>query len=77
MLPKLRLLHPPASLRVSSLRFWRRHTTEQIVNSLRAGSPYGELLVKVDGTVMGGNTRIFILMERGFDVESIARVPYP
>jgi hypothetical protein len=34
------------------------------------------LLVKANGTIMQGNTRIWILMQRGYDVDSLPRVPY-
>lgn len=36
----------------------------------------GVLLVKADGTVMDGNTRIAVSKGRGVDVDSLPLVPY-
>lgn len=73
---ELKLLHPLASMRKSSLSFWRTQTTNEIIASLQDGSEHGPLQVKPDGTVMQGNTRILILTERGVDVDSLPRLPY-
>ena len=34
-------------------------------------------MVKPDRTVMQGNTRTLILEERGVDIDSLPRTPYP
>jgi hypothetical protein len=49
--------------------------TDEIVASLRpdAAAP---LLVATDGTVMDGNTRIYILRDRGYDVDTLPRKLY-
>jgi RHS repeat-associated protein len=74
--PPLRMLHPESSLDEGSLDFWRRKSTAEIIDSLSPGSPEA-LRVKADGTIMNGNTRISILMERGVDVNRLPREPYP
>lgn len=73
-LPPLRRLHDsvyeqPGSAR-SSLEYHRQQTTEEIVESLRpgAGSP---LMVKADGTIMQGNTRVKVLEERGYPIDEL------
>ncbi len=73
-LPPLRLLHPTESLSQSSLKYWSGQSTDDIVASLSSrGDP---LLVKADGTVMNGNTRLTVLMGRGYDINSLPRAPY-
>ena len=57
----------------SSLEYWRRRTTEEIVKSLRPGKPES-LKVKPDGRIFNGNVRIKVLEERGFDVDALERV---
>jgi hypothetical protein len=32
--------------------------------------------VKPDGTILDGNTRIWVLRQRGYDVDSLPRVTY-
>jgi hypothetical protein len=59
----------------SSYNYWSSKSTQEIVDSLKAGQNE-PLIVKENGTVMQGNTRIFVLQERGFDVNSLPRVPY-
>jgi len=55
-----------------SLEYHRSRTTEQIVESLRrdADEP---LIVKPDGTIPQGNTRIKVLEERGYAVNDLPR----
>jgi len=73
--PPLKLLHPESSLSPSSLQHWRKQPTEKIVESLRPGTSES-LLVKPNGTVMNGNTRTHVPIERGVDVNSLPRDPY-
>jgi RHS repeat-associated protein len=70
--PPLKKLHKNSTLSKTSLDFWSKKSTQEIVDSLRPGSPEA-LRVKADGTIMNGNTRITILEERGFDVNSLPR----
>ncbi|MER7791550.1 RHS repeat-associated core domain-containing protein, partial [Streptomyces sp. NPDC097640] len=73
--PPLNPLHPGSSLDKSSLEFWRKQDTEDIVWSLRPGA-HEPLIVKPDGTVMNGNTRVSVLRSRGYDVDSLPRESY-
>jgi hypothetical protein len=56
----------------SSLDFHRRKSTEAIVESLRPGAVQ-PLIVKPDGTIIQGNTRIKVLEERGYPVNDLPR----
>lgn len=71
----LKKIHPITSLKPSSLNFWRKKSTQEIVDSLKLGRK-DALKVKPDGSVMDGNTRIQILEERGYDVNSLPREMY-
>nr|BAI63267.1 hypothetical protein [Streptomyces sp. SNA15896] len=73
--PPLQSLHPDSSLDKSSLDFWHKQDTEDIVFSLRPGA-HEPLIVKPDGTIMNGNTRIAVLRSRGYDVDSLPRESY-
>ena len=57
----------------------RRMSTADIVESLREGNRMGmdPLIVNEAGTIMQGNHRITVLIERGFDVNTLPRVPHP
>jgi hypothetical protein len=55
-----------------SLEFWRRQSTKDIVASLRPGADQ-PLSVKEDGTIVQGNTRIKVLIERGYNVNELPR----
>lgn len=81
-LPPLRRLHSDRTLesgaRRYNLAFWRKQSTAAIVESLkrRRDPEYQEhLKVKADGMVMQGNTRIKVLQERGYNVDSLPRWP--
>ncbi|SDI16824.1 RHS repeat-associated core domain-containing protein [Sinosporangium album] len=73
--PPLKQLHPDSSLNKSSLDYWSKQRTADIVDSLspRATEP---LTAKPDGTIMQGNTRVRILRDRGYDVDSLPRVTH-
>lgn len=73
---KLRRLHPDTSLTLSSLTYWRKRTTDEIIKSLTPGVP-AALKLKQDCTIMDGNTRIKVLEERGVDVNALPFEPYP
>jgi RHS repeat-associated protein len=71
----LKFLHDAGSLSRSSLDFWGRQSTDRIVNSLRPGLQEG-LRVKPDGLIMNGNTRIRVLLDRGFPINTLPREIY-
>jgi hypothetical protein len=73
-LPPLRPLHSLDNL--TNLDYWRSRSTDEIIDSLKPGSPEA-LRVKSDGTIMNGNTRVQALRERGYDVDSLPREAYP
>jgi hypothetical protein len=52
--------------------YWRGQSTRDIVNSLQPNAP-DPLTVRPDGTVLDGNTRLLILQQRGYDVNSLPR----
>jgi hypothetical protein len=78
--PPLRRIHSDHTLEAGSnratLEYWRKQLTADIVNSLRPGQPEA-LKVKSDGRIINGNTRIKVLEERGFDVNSLPREVLP
>jgi RHS repeat-associated protein len=76
--PPLRQLHSEDAMRgnLSGRNYWEKKSTEEIIESLRPGGR-DSLKVKADGTIMDGNTRVQILRERGVDVDSLPREPYP
>lgn len=71
--PPLRLLHELEDLVRARLDYWATRTTDTITASLRPEAAH-PLKVKDDGTVMDGNHRIYVLMERGYNVDSLPRV---
>ena len=74
--PPLKRIHPEQTIKSGSARFsydyWRKQSTEAIVESLKPGKP-NSLKVKPDGRIFEGNTRILVLEERGFDINSLLR----
>ena len=80
MNPSLRRIHSDHTLEVGAnrveLEYWRQQPTEDIVSSLQPGQPEA-LTVKFDGRIMNGNTRIKVLEERGFNVNSLPREVLP
>ncbi|MBV8653220.1 MAG: hypothetical protein JO255_17270 [Alphaproteobacteria bacterium] len=75
-LPPLRRIHEgvyEAGTAKSSLEYHRRLSTELIVASLAPEAPQ-PLIVKADGTIVQGNTRIKVLEERGFPVDESPRI---
>lgn len=75
--PKLRQIHPDSTYERGSAKYSlesiRRMSTDEIVNSLtpHAAEP---LTVKLDGRIFDGNTRIKVLQERGYDINTLPRV---
>jgi hypothetical protein len=74
--PPLQRIHSDAVYQAGSaklaLEYWRKQATDDIVRSLSPGGREA-LQVKADGRIMNGNTRIKVLEERGFDVNSLPR----
>jgi hypothetical protein len=56
--------------------FWSSKSNDEIIKSLSPGHSES-LKVKPDGRVMQGNTRITILMERGYPVDNLPRELLP
>ena len=57
-----------------SLEYFRTRPTQEIVESLRKIPGREEyLIVKPDGRVVQGNTRIKVLQERGYSVDDLPR----
>lgn len=67
---KLKLLHAEDVLIELKLEFFRKLTTEALVESLIPDTAHG-LKSKSDGTIMDGNHRVKVLLERGFDVDNL------
>jgi hypothetical protein len=78
--PPLRRIHSDQTLESGSSRFsleyWRKQPTDDIVKSLQPGNAEA-LKVKPDGRILNGNTRIKVLEERGFDIDSLPREVLP
>lgn len=74
--PPLRRIHDDATLERAphrySLAYWRSQPSEKIIESLAPGGAE-PLLVKPDGRVFNGNTRIKVLEERGVEVNNLPR----
>jgi hypothetical protein len=68
----LKSLHPASSLSQPKLATLSRLSIEELVRSLRPGEP-GALKVKSDGTIMDGHHRVYLLRERGVDVDGLPR----
>jgi hypothetical protein len=77
--PNLRIIHTEASFSPRSLAFWRLQAIDYIVDSLRnpAHPNYQALRVRADGMVRNGNTRLYVLLEKGFDIDTIPWNPDP
>jgi hypothetical protein len=75
--PELRLIHDEQSFSQTSLAYWRTKSGDYILASF--GSPanpdYSALQVKADGRVLNGNTRLFVLSQKGYDIETIPWTP--
>ena len=74
--PPLQRIHADATYQSGSaklaLEHWRKQSTADIVRTLAPGNREA-LRVKPDGRIMNGNTRIKVLEERGYDVNSLPR----
>lgn len=70
--PPLKSLHSEASLIELKLEYFRRISTESLIESLQPENE-SALKVKSDGTMMDGHHRIKILRERGIEVDKLPR----
>ena len=79
-MPPLRRIHDSAYEQDPnarrSLEYHRGRPTEEIVESLLPGKAES-LMVKPDGRIFQGNTRIEVLEERGYPVNELPRVSIP
>jgi RHS repeat-associated protein len=69
----LRLIHGPETISGAAMDSVRKMSTEDIIESLKNGDQPG--IIKPDGTVMNGNTRLSVLQERGVDINSLGLKP--
>lgn len=78
--PPLKRIHPDSTYNQGSAKYdlerVRRMDTNKIIESLAPGAKE-PLLVKPDGRVFDGNTRIKVLEERGYDVNRLPRTIVP
>ncbi len=72
MSAKLRFLHPPNSLNRVKLELFRQCPTSAIVDSLKPPAS-GCLKTRPDGTVLDGHHRLFVLSERGENIDELER----
>lgn len=70
--PRLRFLHPPDSLSDVKLAPLRRWSNEALTTSLQPGRP-DSLKTRRDGTVLDGHHRLFVLNERGVEIDALPR----
>ena len=70
--PPLKFLHAENVLIELKLEYFRRISTENLIESLKPEQK-GALKTKLDGTIMDGHHRIKILSERGIDVNNLPR----
>ncbi|MEU4213303.1 hypothetical protein AB0F13_25545 [Streptomyces sp. NPDC026206] len=71
----LNLIQNESSFSRSSLDYWGKKDTDEIVHSLRPGADE-PLRVHPNGDVANGNARLKVLQERGYDVHSLPRERY-
>jgi hypothetical protein len=70
-LPSLKSLHPDSSLKADKLAKIEKLSTKEICASLRAGEHC--LKTRTDGTILEGHHRVYILRQRGADVDKLPR----
>ena len=71
---QLRLIHSDETLENGiarfSIRFWRKKSTEEIIESLQIGH-LESLKIKSDGRILNGNVGCKVLLERGFNISQL------
>jgi len=71
----LTFLHSRETLQgLSTLDSIRKMSTEQIIESLKPGGSQ-PMVVRPDGLIMNGNSRLFVLQERGVDIQNL-NIPF-
>jgi hypothetical protein len=70
--PPLKFLHPEESLSRAKLTQLERLTTDYLMRTLVPGQK-GCLKSRMDGTVLDGHHRLYILRARGVDVNRLPR----
>lgn len=70
--PPLKFLHSEKDLIELKLEYFRRISTEDLIESLKPEKE-GALKTKPDGVMMDGHHRIKVLIERGVDVDKLPR----
>jgi hypothetical protein len=68
----LKPLHAESSLSQPKVLTFMKLSTSDLIRSLYPGES-GALKVKEDGTIMDGHHRVFVLRERGVDVDALPR----
>lgn len=68
----LKFLHSENDLIGLKLEYFRRISTEDLIESLKPEQE-GALKTKSDGVMMDGHHRIKVLIERGVDVDKLPR----
>lgn len=72
MYPPLKALHPSNTLNVVKLNQFEPVSTEELCQSLSPGQPH-YLKTRPDGTILDGHHRVYVLQQRGVDVNSLPR----
>jgi len=70
--PPLILTHPESSLSPAKLTELEKVSTDDLKKSLEPGQK-GSLKVRADGTVLDGHHRLYILKNRGMEVNALPR----
>ena len=73
---RLRFMHSLDLFSPAAYAYWQTQPTEYIIDSLGPGANQ-PLRVREDGLIFQGNTRAFILAERGVDIDKLPFVPHP
>jgi len=72
-IPPLNPLHPEESLNPAKLLGMQKLATEALIASLVPGQRKECLKTRPDGTILDGHHRIFVLRQRGVDVDLLPR----
>jgi hypothetical protein len=70
--PPLKPLHPDSSLNAAKLGQMERLSSDALRISLSPGSE-GCLKTRPDGTILDGHHRVYVLRQRGVDVDRLPR----
>lgn len=74
--PPLKSLHPDSSLSQVKLTQFSKLSTDELLDSLRPGSP-GALKTRPDGAVIEGHHRLAVLRGRSVAIEALPREIIP